>query len=141
MSAVKKGGGFKVEQEFLVKNLREGKKEGIRSKQLFEQYKQQHEGMKMPGYDKFRRELRKATSKATREGMRIIRDNDGVYLAASNEEWETYKTRIKNLVEEHIFTVSECENKPIHTVIREMFFGDKKPRKVSTIQEQQYSFL
>ncbi|OGU55422.1 MAG: hypothetical protein A2V66_16725 [Ignavibacteria bacterium RBG_13_36_8] len=115
-----------VDSQYILSQLKIGKQNGIKAKEFYARYKNNGGTSSFSTFD---RQLRKVNEIARRQKKQIIGDNNGFYLAETDEEWEKWKKKIKSRIMNELHTLAMCTNRPEISLLKEWYFN-KKPKTI-----------
>jgi hypothetical protein len=115
----------KVQQEdkilthnFIMRKVQHGKEHARTAKKLYEEYT--NEGGVL-SYEVFYRKIRNLIESERRKRVRIIGDDEGFYIAASEEEWNKYELRAKNRILSELKTLALCNGLSVLGLLKGWF--------------------
>lgn len=96
-----------------------GKIHALTSENLYEAFTRLGWGSK--SLSLFQRECKLLSAIARKEGIRVIGDENGYYLAVSNEEWSDYKKRRFGAIRNELESFANCERLSVKDLIKEVY--------------------
>ena len=96
-----------------------GKTNALTAETIFEIYKNKINAEK--SFVQFARHIRELSAAARKEGIRVIGDNNGYYLAANNDEWFEYKRRRFAALRDELESFANCEHLTVRDLIKDVY--------------------
>jgi hypothetical protein len=108
----------------LMSLLKYGKPQARTAKDLYIDYTEVYMFDKGPSLsaDAFYRKLRALANEARENGIRVIGDESGYYIAVSQTEWDAYKKRRFHAMKDELDSFSKCERLSVRDLIKEVFY-------------------
>ena len=108
-----------IELKKFVDMLGFGKVNALTSENLYEAFIKS--GWIKKPLSLFQRECRALSAAARKEGIRVIGDESGYYLAVSKEEWNDYKKRRFGALRDELESFANCERLSVKDLIKEVY--------------------
>lgn len=118
----------------IIHKLRYGKKNAITRKQLYLDYRNIEKGTL--SFDSYDRQIRALVEQARLHGWKIIGDNNGMYIAETDQEWEDYMKKVESRISSEIQTFAGANKTTPMKLVRNWLLEKKEIGE----EEQQFKF-
>lgn len=113
----------------LITSLGFGKANAKHSKQLYQEYLRVVSSVdEAPPISTFQRRLRDLSSQARLNGIKVIGDDYGYYIAVTRHEWEEFKAKRFTSISSEIKSFANCEKLTLSDFISNIWNANNEER-------------